>query len=86
MKPCFFIYTEYELADLNESASARLTAMDGDYHRLSKPEEENGEFRTRALVGVEVKDRYGIFLTGDYSVGNHSQDEYKAGVDLKVAF
>ena len=84
MKPCFFIYTEYELADLNESASARLTY--GYYHRLSKPEEENGEFRTRALVGVEVKDRYGIFLTGDYSVGSHSQDEYKAGVDLKVAF
>ena len=77
---------EYELADLNERESARLTAMDSDYHRLAKPEEENGEFRTRASVGMEIKDRYGIFLTGDYSVGSHSQDEYKAGVDLKVAF
>ncbi len=77
---------EYELADLNERESARLTAMDSDYHRLAKPEEENGEFRTRASLGMEIKDRYGIFLTGDYSLGSHSQDEYKAGVDLKVAF
>ena len=77
---------EYELAGLNERENARLTAIESDYHKLSKPEDENGRFRTKASLGIEIKDRYGVFLTGDYSVGNHSQDDYKAGVDLKVAF
>ena len=77
---------EYELADLNEREKARLIAVEDGYHDLSKPEDEKGTFRTRASLGAEVEDRYGIFLTGEYGIGNSDQDDYRAGVTLKAVF
>ena len=77
---------EYELADLNEREKARLVAIEDGYHKLSKPEDEKGTFRTKAAIGVEVEDRYGIFLTGEYSTGNDKEDDYRAGVILKAVF
>ena len=77
---------EYELADLNEREKARLIAVEDSYHKLSKPEEEKGMFRAKALIGVEVEDRYGLFLTGEYMTGNDDQDDYRAGVTLKAVF
>jgi hypothetical protein len=77
---------EYELADLNEREKARLISIEDGYHKLSKPEDEKGTFRTRAALGVEVEDRYGIFLTGEYSTGNDKEDDYRAGVTLKAVF
>ena len=77
---------EYELADLNEREKARLIAVEDGYHDLSKPEDEKGTFRTRASLGVEIEDRYGIFITGEYGVGNSDQDDYRAGVTIKAVF
>ena len=77
---------EYELADLNEREKARLTAIEDGYHKLSKPQDESGIFRTKAAIGVEIEDRYGIFLTGEYSTGNNKEDDYRAGVTLKAVF
>jgi hypothetical protein len=77
---------EYELADLNERENAKLTAVENDYHKLSKPQDEKGTLKTRASVGVEVSDRYGIFLTGEYKKGNDDQEDYRAGVLLKAVF
>jgi hypothetical protein len=77
---------EYELADLNEREKARLVSIENGYHKLSKPEDEKGTFRTRAAIGVEIEDRYGIFLTGEYSTGNNKEDDYRAGVTLKAVF
>ncbi|MCP1224273.1 autotransporter domain-containing protein [Sebaldella sp. S0638] len=77
---------EYELAGLNEREYAKLIAVEDDYHKLSKPEEEKGTFRARASVGVEVTDRYGVFVTGEYGVGNKDQDDYKVGITLKAVF
>ena len=77
---------EYELADLNEREKARLIAVEDGYHKLSKPEDEKGTFRTKAAIGLEVIDRYGIFLTGEYSTGNDKEDDYRAGVSLKAVF
>ena len=77
---------EYELADFNEREKARLIAVEDGYHDLSKPEDEKGTFRTRAALGAEVEDRYGIFLTGEYGIGNSDQDDYRAGVTLKAVF
>ena len=77
---------EYELADLNEREKAKLIAIEDGYHKLSKPEDEKGTFRTKAAIGVEVADRYGIFLTGEYSTGNDKEDDYRAGVSLKAVF
>ena len=77
---------EYELADLNKREKARLIAVEDRYHDLSKPEDEKGTFRTRTVLGAEVEDRYGIFLTGEYGLGNSDQDDYRAGVTLKTVF
>ena len=77
---------EYELADLNEREKARLVSIEDGYHKLSKPEDEKGTFRTRAAIGVEIEDRYGIFLTGEYSTGNDKENDYRAGATLKAVF
>ena len=77
---------EYELADMNEKENARLVAIEDGYHQLAKPEEEDGQFRTRASFGFEAADRYGIFLNGEYSISDHGQDEYRAGMTLKAVF
>ena len=77
---------EYELADLNERENARLTAIEKDYHKLAKPADEKGTIRTRATVGVEVEDRYGIFVTGEYSSGSDQGDDHRVGVTFKAVF
>ena len=77
---------EYELGDTNVTERAKLSAVKMQYYDLPKPEEEGGVFRTRASVGVEVKDRYGIFLTGEYGAGDNSQDEYRTSIILKAVF
>ena len=86
LKGALDIGYEYELADLNEREYARLTAVENDYHKLSKPQDEEGTFKTRANLGFEVADRYGIFINGEYSIGNNDQDDYRAGVTLKAVF
>ena len=86
LKGALDIAYEYELANLNEREYAKLTAMDSDYYKLSEPEEEKGTFRTKAAVGIEAKDRYGIFLTGEYGIGNNNQDDYRAGLTMKAVF
>ena len=77
---------EYELADLNEREKARLIEIEDGYHNLGKPDDENGMFKINGNLGVEVIDRYGIFLTGEYGTGSSSQDDYRAGVLLKAVF
>ena len=77
---------EYELGDLNVRESAKLTAVENEYRQLAKPEDENGKFKTGVLAGVEIEDRYGIFLTGDYSISDSDQNEYKVGVAFKAVF
>ncbi len=86
LKGALDIAYEYELADLNEREYAKLVSVEDSYHKLAKPEDEKGTFRTKASVGVEIEDRYGIFVTGDYSVGNGNQDDYRVGVTLKAVF
>ena len=77
---------EYELADFNEREYARLTAVEDNYHKLAKPEDEKGAFKTKATLGVEIEDRYGIFLTGEYKTGDVGKDDYRAGISLKAVF
>ena len=77
---------EYELANLNEREKARLVAIEDGYHKLAEPDDEKGAFRGGVSIGVEVEDRYGIFLTGEYKAGNDKQNDYRAGVTLKAVF
>ena len=85
----FYLITgfyEYELANLNTQEKARLVSVEDGYHNLNKPEDENGKLKTRAIFGVEIEDRYGIFINGEYSVGSGNEDDYRAGVTLKAVF
>jgi hypothetical protein len=77
---------EYELADLNERERAKLIAVEDDYHKLSKPQDEKGTFRTKAAIGVEIEDKYGIFVTGEYLTGDNKENDYRAGLTLKAVF
>ena len=77
---------EYELGDINEREYARLTAIENNYHKLSKSKDERGAFRGKASVGVEAEDRYGIFLTGEYATDGKENKDYRAGVSLKAVF
>ena len=77
---------EYELGDLNERENGRLAEIENDYHKLAKPQDEKGIFRTKAAIGLEIEDRYGIFLTGEYAAGNDNEDNYRMGVTLKAVF
>ncbi len=77
---------EYELADLDEREKARLVAVEDGYHDLAKPQDEYGTVKTRAEIGAEVEDRYGFFLTGEYSAGSHDQEDFRVGVSLKAVF
>ena len=86
LKGALDVAYEYELADLNEREYAKLTAVENNYHKLAKPEDEKGTLRTRASIGIEAKDRYGIFLSGEYGVGNNNEDDYKVGLTLKAVF
>jgi hypothetical protein len=86
LKGALDVSYEYELADLNEREYARLVNVETAYHKLSKPADDKGQLRTKATLGVELEDRYGIFLTGEYKLGENNQDEYRAGLTLKAAF
>ena len=76
----------YELGDLNERESAKLVNVETDYHKLSKPEKEKGTLTTKAIIGAEIEDRYGVFFTGEYMTGADSENEYRAGITLKAVF
>ena len=86
LKGSLDIFYEYELANLNTQEKARLVSVEDGYHNLNKPEDENGKLKTRAIFGVEIEDRYGIFINGEYSVGSGNEDDYRAGVTLKAVF
>ena len=44
------------------------------------------KIKTNGIAGVELKDRYGIFLTGEFGIGNSNKEECKVGVSFKVLF
>ncbi|MCP1226358.1 autotransporter outer membrane beta-barrel domain-containing protein, partial [Sebaldella sp. S0638] len=79
LKGSLNVLYEYELADLNVREEARLTAIEDNYHKLAKPEDENGQLKTQISAGVEIEDRFGIFVTGEYKISESSKNDYRAG-------
>ena len=77
---------EYELGDMNKQEKASLEVIEDGYHKLAKPADDKGKIKTSVMAGVELKDRYGVFVTGEYGIGNSDQDDYRAGVTLKAVF
>ena len=76
----------YELGNMTKQENASVVAIEDGYHKLAEPAKVNGSIKTSGMIGVEIEDRYGIFLTGEYSGGEHNQDDYKAGVTMKAVF
>ncbi|WP_435307854.1 autotransporter domain-containing protein [Sebaldella termitidis] len=77
---------EYELGDMNNEEKAKLDVIEEGYHKLNKVSDDKGKFKTAGVVGVEIKDRYGIFLTGEYKISDKGEEDYRAGLSLKAVF
>lgn len=85
LKGTFDIAYGYELID-NNTEKTKLRVAEDNYHNLATPKDENGTLKTRAIIGAEIEDRYGVFLTGEYLTGNSSKNDYKLGITLKAVF
>ena len=77
---------EYELGNLNKQEKARIISVEENYHNLAKPSKEEGQLGTKALIGMEVDNKYGFFLTGEYFTGGDSREDYKFGIEMKASF
>ncbi|MBP9477726.1 MAG: autotransporter domain-containing protein [Sebaldella sp.] len=77
---------EYELGNMNNQEKASLTSIEDGYHELAKAAEDKGRIKTSGYAGVELKETYGIYVTGEYGIGQDNQEDYKVGVSLKAMF
>ena len=77
---------EYELGDMNRQEEASVINIENGYHKLAKVSEDKGMLKVNASGGVEFKERYGIYVTGEYAAGNDDREDYKIGVTLKASF
>jgi len=73
------------LVDSN-TEKAKLRVAEDNYHNLATPRNTDGALKTKATVGVEIEDKYGIFVTGEYLTGNSAKNDYKVGITLKSVF
>ena len=77
---------EYELGNMNNQEKASLSLIEDGYHSLAKPTEDKGKIKTSGYAGVELKGVYGVYVTGEYGLGNDGQEDYKIGLSLKASF
>ena len=77
---------EYELGNMNNQEKASLTSIEDGYHELAKVAEDKGRIKTSGYAGVELKGAYGIYVTGEYGIGQDDQEDYKLGLSLKAMF
>ena len=85
LKGAFDVSYGYDLVDSN-TEKAKLRVAEDNYHKLATPRNTDGTLKTRAVIGAEIEDRYGVFLTGEYSTGNSAKNDYKVGITLKAVF
>ena len=71
---------------MNNQEKASLTSIEDGYHELAKAAEDKGRIKTSGYAGVELKETYGIYITGEYGIGQDKQEDYKIGVSLKAMF
>ena len=77
---------EYELGNMNNQEKASLMLVEDNYHELAKPAEDKGKIKTSGYAGVELKGAYGVYVTGEYGIGDDNQEDYKIGLSLKASF
>ena len=89
LKSALEVKYEYELGEAQPEETARLQSF-GETYKLAKPAEDKGELKLKGMLGVEVTDRYGIFITGEYGKAfnevTKDGESYKVGVTLKAVF
>ena len=77
---------EYELGNMNRQEEASVVNIENGYHKLAKVSEDKGMVKVNVSGGIEFKERYGIYVTGEYAAGNDDREDYKVGVTLKASF
>ena len=77
---------EYELGNMNNQEKVSLVTIEDGYHDLAKAAEDKGRIKTSGYAGVELKETYGIYVTGEYGIGEDNQEDYKVGITLKAMF
>ena len=77
---------EYELGNMNNQEKVSLMSLGSNYNELAKPAEDKGRIKTSGYAGMELKGVYGIYITGEYGIGQDDQKDYKVGVSLKASF
>ncbi len=71
---------------MNNQEKASLMLVEDNYHELAKPAEDKGKIKTSGYAGVELKGAYGVYVTGEYGIGDDNQEDYKIGLSLKAVF
>ncbi len=76
----------YELGNMNSQEKANVVNIEDGYHKLAKVSDDKGTLKVNVSAGIELKERYGIYVTGEYGMGNDDRNDYKAGITLKAVF
>ena len=71
---------------MNKQERAKVALLEDNYHNLAKPSDDKGEMKIQGSMGIDLKERYGLYLTGEYGIGDKEKEEYNVGLGLKVTF
>ncbi len=72
--------------NMNRQEEASVMNIENGYHKLAKVSEDKWMVKVNASGGIEFKERYGIYVTGEYAAGNDNREDYKIGITLKAPF
>ena len=76
----------YELGEMNKQERAKVPLLEANYHDLAKPSDDKGEMKVQGSLGIDLIERYGLYVTGEYGIGDKEKEEYNIGLGLKVTF
>ena len=92
---CYFIYnltidkkvSYLTLGDILSKGTNEYGVSNNGYSNYIRDYlKDKGMLKVNASGGVEFKERYGIYVTGEYAAGNDDREDYKIGVTLKASF
>ena len=76
----------YELGEMNNQERAKVNLLENNYHNLAKPSDDKGEMKVQGSVGIDLMERYGLYITGEYGIGDKEKEEYNIGIGFKMTF
>ena len=76
----------YELGEMNNQERAKVNLLENNYHNLAKPSDDKGEMKVQGSVGIDLMEKYGLYITGEYGIGDKEKEEYNIGIGFKMTF